>query len=60
MHTQKPITLLSLFTIITGISLLASFMPVSNSYAFRIGDADPLINDMWLELQIQNPERQSA
>ena len=48
MQTQKPTTL-SLLTIIAGLSLLASFMPVSDSYAFRVGDADPLIHDMWLE-----------
>ena len=49
MHTQKPTTLLSLLTIIAGLSLLASFMPISDSYAFQVGNADPLIHDMWLE-----------
>lgn len=50
MNLQKPpTTILSFFTITAGLSLLASIMSVSDSYAFQVGGADPLIHDMWLE-----------
>ena len=38
-----------------GILILPSVVDVQSSFAFRLGDADPFVNNMWLEPQNPNP-----